>query len=560
MDEQQAIGLVVKLIRSRRLDYPTDGLVADRFEAGWSVYAPVDVDESDPMAFLDMPVGRSVFLVGDSGRIKETSSSVPPGVAEAEFVAEERAARRPPSADQEFMAEFKKAFTELDTDGAISDFTIVDSPAPDEATAERAAELIAPIVQQLAQLGPPGWRRLGAVFSCTVSADIAQMRFWTDHAMDPLPVPEPIIELARRHRHIAAGMSAGPWFRALLTVRRDQSDSVEVTSAFDYGDERLPERDLLAPEHYRNDLATYPRPQVPAWLAEYIDGTGGAGPVGPRHEQPTRSPQPSAPNSPQPRDQAEISADLREIGNDAKLGNLWGSYPAGLLPSSRLGGLGIAAAVLALLGIVMLASSNALGAVVLVIAATLVVYIVRGAAVNSQHSGACLATFEAGMVYIDHQGQDHVFHWDSTTVRQRIVHYTRAGSRTRTSYEYRLTGPDGATLTLSQSSNLAGLANPEKWGPEIQDGITRAQLPGALRTIAGGGTITFGPIQLDSEAVTARGSSVPWSDIDQIKVVQGHVSLRVAGRWLSLINTEVSKVPNFFVFHTLAEHLRAAAH
>ncbi len=42
MDAAQAISLVVEWIRSRGLDYPTTGLVADRFGAGWSVYAPVD--------------------------------------------------------------------------------------------------------------------------------------------------------------------------------------------------------------------------------------------------------------------------------------------------------------------------------------------------------------------------------------------------------------------------------------------------------------------------------------------------------------------------------------
>jgi hypothetical protein len=91
MDAAQAISLVVNWIRSHGLDYPTEGLEADRFDAGWSVYAPVEVDESDPMAFLEMPVGRSVFLVGDSGRIEEVSSSVPPPQAIDRFVAQERA-------------------------------------------------------------------------------------------------------------------------------------------------------------------------------------------------------------------------------------------------------------------------------------------------------------------------------------------------------------------------------------------------------------------------------------------------------------------------------------
>ncbi|MYV60987.1 hypothetical protein GTW37_17355, partial [Streptomyces sp. SID4931] len=78
MDERSAITLVQEHIATGGLDYPTQGLVADRFAAGWSVYAPVDVDDSDPMAFLDMPVGRSVFMVGDTGRIKEVTSATPP--------------------------------------------------------------------------------------------------------------------------------------------------------------------------------------------------------------------------------------------------------------------------------------------------------------------------------------------------------------------------------------------------------------------------------------------------------------------------------------------------
>src|ERR687894_224249 len=119
MEATEAISLVSDWIRSRRLDYPTEGLAADRFEAGWSVYAPVDVDESDPMAFLDMPVGRSVFLVGDSGRIEEVSSSVPPRQAQARFAAAEHATQAPGAArtpkgeaDEaaEFMAEFERQF------------------------------------------------------------------------------------------------------------------------------------------------------------------------------------------------------------------------------------------------------------------------------------------------------------------------------------------------------------------------------------------------------------------------------------------------------------------
>jgi hypothetical protein len=275
MEATQAISLVTDWIRSRGLDYPTDDLEADRFEAGWSVYAPVDVDESDPMAFLDMPVGRSVFLVGDSGRIEEVSSSVPPQQAQAQFTAAERASgsTNGQSSDSEFMAEFERQFRDAAGEGApaFSSFTVVDTPpglGDEGATAEEASRLIDPIVQRLAQLGPAGWDEFTAQFAFTVSSEIAQVRFFSEDREGLVPVPQSIADLVRRQREVAAQMPAGPWWRLLLTV----TNRGETTVDYDYGDEPFPEDQLVLPEHYRNDLEAYPRDHIPVWLAGYVAG------------------------------------------------------------------------------------------------------------------------------------------------------------------------------------------------------------------------------------------------------------------------------------------------
>ncbi|HET6734017.1 hypothetical protein [Mycobacterium sp.] len=286
MEATQAISLVADWIRSRGLDYPTDGLEADRFEAGWSVYAPVDVDESDPMAFLDMPVGRSVFLVGDSGRIAEVSSSVPPLQAQAEFTAEELSAQHTngESDEAQFMAEFERQFNQAASEGpqAVASFTIIDTPPEDEytqapdddaATAEEAAQLIEPIVQQLAQLGPTGWEEFSAEFAFTVTSQIAQLQFSSEDRTGLVPVPQSIAELVRNQREVAARMSAGPWWRLLLTC----TNRGETTANYDYGDEPFPGDQLVAPEHYRNDLETFPRSHVPVWLAGYVAGPAAQG-------------------------------------------------------------------------------------------------------------------------------------------------------------------------------------------------------------------------------------------------------------------------------------------
>jgi hypothetical protein len=275
MAAARAISLVVERIRARRLDYPTQGLAADRFEAGWSVYAPVDVDESDPMAFLDMPVGRSVFLVSDVGRVKEISSSIPPQQAEEMLAAEEAYVRRRP-AEERFMADLRDEVMRLDSESegsaGISSFT-VDGPTT-EVVAARASRLLGPIAQQLALLGPPGWDRFAAVFSFTVSGEVAQLRFWSGNRSTEARVPEQIAVLVRRQRHLAARMPAGPWWRLLLTVSHSAGTNARITTDYDYGDRPFPDDHLLAPEHYRDDLAAYPCAHTPAWLSAYVSSAG----------------------------------------------------------------------------------------------------------------------------------------------------------------------------------------------------------------------------------------------------------------------------------------------
>ncbi len=284
MEAAQAISLVTDWIRSRGLDYPTEGLAADRFDSGWSVYAPVDVDESDPMAFLDIPVGRSTFLVGDSGRIEEVSSSIPPQQARDQFSADERTTAPAPGLADEaaFMAEFEKQFNAAAGDGpaAIADFTVVDPPQPesdsgggaagvgDEAVAEEASRLLEPIAQQLASLGPAGWEEYTAEFAFTVSSQIAQLQFYAADRAGLVPVPQSIAELVKRQREVSARMTAGPWWRLLLNV----TNRGEMAVNYDYGDEPFPEDQLVTPEYYRDDLEAYPRGHLPVWLAAYVAG------------------------------------------------------------------------------------------------------------------------------------------------------------------------------------------------------------------------------------------------------------------------------------------------
>ena len=123
-------------------------------------------------------------------------------------------------------------------------------------------------MQQLAQLGPAGWEEFSAEFAFTVTAQVAALRFWSADRAGLVPVPQPVADLIRQQREVAARMAAGPWWRLLLTV----TNAGETTVDYDYGDQPFPDDQLLAPEHYRSDLEAYPRERIPVWLAGYVAG------------------------------------------------------------------------------------------------------------------------------------------------------------------------------------------------------------------------------------------------------------------------------------------------
>ncbi|MCO6003375.1 hypothetical protein NE236_00085 [Actinoallomurus purpureus] len=256
-----------------------------------------------------------------------------------------------------------------------------------------------------------------------------------------------------------------------------------------------------------------------------------------------------------PMDAQDVSARIGEAVRGERLGGHRATYPAVLVSTTGLRVGGVVAAVAAVLALIGLAT----GVIVLVVlgaifAVVLGYRIVRLALLNRQKEGQQLHFFEHGLVCVGVGGRITVRRWDSTTVFQNTVRHYRNGAYTGTTYSYRLIGPAGDTLGLA-----GGFERPAEWGQAIQQAVTDAQLPGAAATIQAGGTLTFGDISINRETVGASGKSVPWSQIQEIRVKDGLVSLRVQGRWLSLTTTMVRSIPNFFVFYALAERLRLSA-
>ena len=81
VDRSQAIKAVQEYAMNKYPAYPTASLIAREFELGWVVFP-----ESDPANLESLRIGQRVFVIGRNGHIMESSSSLPPGEAEAAFV------------------------------------------------------------------------------------------------------------------------------------------------------------------------------------------------------------------------------------------------------------------------------------------------------------------------------------------------------------------------------------------------------------------------------------------------------------------------------------------
>ncbi|WP_433757259.1 hypothetical protein [Nocardia sp. CA-135398] len=129
-----------------------------------------------------------------------------------------------------------------------------------------ADTLVSRIASELGELGPLGWQRLNAVFALTVTVESARVEFTGEHRPVRLEVPESVVALVRQCRAEIAASGTEPWWRLLL--RANAYGDVEVD--YDYGDEPFPADQLFRPEAYRADVAAYPRPRLPVWLAAYM--------------------------------------------------------------------------------------------------------------------------------------------------------------------------------------------------------------------------------------------------------------------------------------------------
>ncbi|MEU3839310.1 DUF6585 family protein [Streptomyces sp. NPDC028635] len=162
-----------------------------------------------------------------------------------------------------------------------------------------------------------------------------------------------------------------------------------------------------------------------------------------------------------------------------------------------------------------------------------------------------LHLFDHGLAEVGGNGEVSVFRWDSLTVLQEITERYANGVYVGTTYVYTLHREDGTTLKVT-----GFYAQPEQWGPAIQQEITRAQLPALHAGLVQGRTLSYGDLSVNVGGVATARDSLSWADIETVEISQGVLVLRRRGRKLPWARVPVKKIPNFFLFLALVELLR----
>lgn len=171
--------------------------------------------------------------------------------------------------------------------------------------------------------------------------------------------------------------------------------------------------------------------------------------------------------------------------------------------------------------------------------------------IHGRNRRARLDLYERGLVVIV-GGSARCVRYDTTTLRRNIVEHADSPAANQVSYAYTLVDTVGDPIVLRH-----GIERPEEWGPQIDQAITAAQLPGAVEVLEAGECLDFEYFWMTRDEIGAGERSELWSHVTGIALSAGWVSVGVVGESAPLESLPVSLIPNFTLFRTLAERMRA---
>jgi hypothetical protein len=158
--------------------------------------------------------------------------------------------------------------------------------------------------------------------------------------------------------------------------------------------------------------------------------------------------------------------------------------------------------------------------------------------------------FPWGVGWID--GEEEISaRWDEVThLWQAVTRHSTNGVPTHTDYRYTLQLANGRSRAFSGAlkaraakqseatrlSHTPGGTTPvtiEQLGRLLTTGVIQTQLPKAIARFNAGQPVSFGPLAMSPAGIAIGDRSLPWSEVEGVRTVQGIVSVKKSGKWLA---------------------------
>jgi hypothetical protein len=173
----------------------------------------------------------------------------------------------------------------------------------------------------------------------------------------------------------------------------------------------------------------------------------------------------------------------------------------------------------------------------------------RTPALNKKQAARRIYLFDRGFVELDGRGQFTAYRWDLISgVLQLIEQNSANGVPMPVRYDYTVTRRDGQETHITKFYE-----DIERLGRHICDQVAQAHLPAMEAAIARGETVHFGPMSLGQQGIGIGRKLVPWTEAEGVRVSQGYVSIKRAGKWWPSRNTAASNISNLYLFLHLAD-------
>lgn len=149
-------------------------------------------------------------------------------------------------------------------------------------------------------------------------------------------------------------------------------------------------------------------------------------------------------------------------------------------------------------------------------------------------------------------GKTVTVRWDDVaSVSQAITKHYRNGIYTGTTHVYTVQKSDGTKTVYNDA-----LKNVEQLGSTIQDQVTTRRLPEAIALYNSGGTVQLGKLAISPTGLAWGDKSLSWSEIEDVQIQSGYISVKKQGKWLRWANIPVSAIPNLLIALTLIDRIK----